>query len=488
MALYNIFLHYHSHRLNHQPPYAFWFSAAGRIYNSGIGPNVQTLILFGAFHPYLVVTGDWWRLISGLFCCTSLVEFVLNVFWLRILIGIEEEKNHSHRRGKSGGMVIGFVFVVCGIMGALGHMIVSNGVHVIFVTGLNCAGIAGCMSAKGVIDMHRRSKSTVPTTYEFQEYDGGNHRAGKASFTICGPLGFVHAAILSEVLCGILLPFTSLASIFAGIMMGVCCGMLLLNHAHEWEDAESQSSSLASDLEEAFNLNMSTPQRLNYDESPPPPPSSSSKGLDTPIMRRSILTSPDDDDEYDVVQSLNESGGKGLKHRNVRSAQKQIRTSANVPHDDFHSKRPTRSGCSEPKLRFIGLMGCLLIFSFALSYIGFALSAPDEQVLSDSLYGCRTVHGLFQYTQDGTDVDDGTSGGEAISGNFQIYEGETVCGELCVPISIYDRVMGSATSAASYLEYGSCSQNGYNCNYSSEVFDAGFTEIEQDLYKGGECV
>lgn len=150
MALYNIFLHYHSHRLNHQPPYAFWFSGAGRIYNSGFGPNVPTLIMFGVFHPFLVTT-EWWRMATGMVCCTSLIEFVLNVFWLRILMGVEEDKRNHGRKGRSG-MVWGFVFVVCGVMGALAHMIVSNGEDEVFVTGLNSAGIVGCMAAKGVMD------------------------------------------------------------------------------------------------------------------------------------------------------------------------------------------------------------------------------------------------------------------------------------------------------------------------------------------------
>ena len=121
MALYNVFLHYQSHRLQVQPPYAFWFSDAGRIYNSGIGPNVPTLILFGAFHPILALK-EWWRMGSGLFCCTSLVEFVLNIWWLRVLGGIEEDRNRSGR----GSWVLGFVYVVSGVFGGLVCIIFSS--------------------------------------------------------------------------------------------------------------------------------------------------------------------------------------------------------------------------------------------------------------------------------------------------------------------------------------------------------------------------
>eukprot|EP00557_Chaetoceros_sp_GSL56_P007955 CAMPEP_0176490822 /NCGR_PEP_ID=MMETSP0200_2-20121128/8085_1 /TAXON_ID=947934 /ORGANISM="Chaetoceros sp., Strain GSL56" /LENGTH=848 /DNA_ID=CAMNT_0017888173 /DNA_START=155 /DNA_END=2701 /DNA_ORIENTATION=- len=511
MALYNIFLHYHSHRLNHQPPYAFWFSASGRIYNSGIGPNVPTLIMFGVFHPVLVMT-EWWRMISGMVCCTSLSEFCFNVFWLRILMGVEEDKSHNggvggagggkrhdHHHHQRNGMALGFVFVMSSVMGALAHMIGSNGSGrdggFIVVTGLNSAGIVGCMTAKGVMDGYWYSKFNKTTTMNSQMsyirgYDG---QTRKRQFTCCGPIGFVHTAIISELLCGIFLPYTSLTSILFGALMGVCCGMLLLNQKQQqWDDSDSQSSSFVSDLEEAFSLNLNTPQRMYYNESPPPPPSSSSKGIDTPIMRRSILTSPEEDDEYDLVQSLNESGGKGLKQRNVKAAQQRKSHESNVGavSDDYTRKHSTGYICSEPRLRFIGLMGCLLMLSCSLAYIGLALSTPSDQVVSDSLYGCRTVHGFFQYAQDATvDVDDGGSGGsEMTSGNFNVYEGETVCGEICIPISIYHRVMNSQNNAISFLEYGSCSQEGYKCNYSSQVFDAGFTEIEQDLYKNGECV
>jgi hypothetical protein len=261
MALYNIFLHYHSHRLNHQPPYAFWFSAAGRIYNSGIGPNVPTLIMFGVFHPFLVIS-EWWRMASGMVCCTSLVEFVLNVFWLRLLMGMEEEKSQNGRnkshpsrgmKGGGGGMVMGFVFGVCGIMGGLAHMIKCNGQEDgYFVTGLNSAGIVGCMAANSVMDGYNSTKTSN------KGYDDGHAR--KRQFSYCGQMGIVHAAIVSELLCGLCLPFTSLTSVVFGGLMGVCCGMLLLNQRQDWDDSDSQSSSLVSDLEEAFNLTMNTPQ------------------------------------------------------------------------------------------------------------------------------------------------------------------------------------------------------------------------------------
>lgn len=122
MALYNIFLHYQSHRLRVSPPYAFWFSKAGRIYNKGIGPNVPTLILFGAFHPILILQ-QWWRMCSALFCCTSLVEFVLNIWWFRVLGGVEEDWD---KRGRGGSLTLGFIYAVSGLVGGLVYIIFSS--------------------------------------------------------------------------------------------------------------------------------------------------------------------------------------------------------------------------------------------------------------------------------------------------------------------------------------------------------------------------
>ena len=77
---------------------------------------------------------------------------------------------------------------------------------------------------------------------------------------------------------------------------GICRGLCIAvpkRYLEEWNDADSHASSIASDLEEAFFPNVNTPQRFGYDDLPPPSPSSSLKGLDTPIMRRSILMSPE---------------------------------------------------------------------------------------------------------------------------------------------------------------------------------------------------
>lgn len=478
MALYNIFLHYQSHRLHVQPPYAFWFSAAGRIYNSGFGPNVPTLILFGAFHPILVWNGQWWRMGSGLFCCTSLVEFVMNVWWLRVLTGMEDEKI---RRGAGGGAwVIGLVYFLSGLFGGLVCIASSSSADIIYPTGLTGAGIAGCMMT---IMIHRHYGNAS----SFKGNEDYAHRQNRSRWSFRN-IELTHVAVLLEVLCGYYLPYTNFHSIIAGAMVGTCCGFFFISSAslynQDWdEEGDSQTSSMASDLEEAFSPRMNTPPRYMYgfDDSPPPPPSSSSKGA-TPVMRRSILTSPDEEDEYDLVHSLNTSGGKGLKQRNVKSAQKAAyRNSLSDDDSDGRNKeykaaRKSGDFCTEPRMRFLGLFSALVLLSLTVLYIGFLFDLPSEQTISDSLYGCKTVHGLYEYTADETD--DGQNQGE--QGEAAASEGDTICGEICIPFSIYDQVMNNAGDMMS--SKGTCSMSSFGCSYSSDAFDVGFFEIERDLY------
>ncbi len=290
-----------------------------------------------------------------------------------------------------------------------------------------------------------------------------------------------NAAFNVEWFCGYFLPYTSFHSIMAGALMGICCGFLSISTTNDdWTDTDSQSSSFASDLEEAFSPTMNTPPRYMYgfDESPPPPPSSSSKGVDTPIMRRSILTSPDEDDEYDRVQSLNKSGGKGLKQRNVNSAQK----ATYFNHDNDVNKRVHEDSekrgeaCTDAKMRFVGMLTGILLITISVLYIGLFFNPPSEQTFNDSLYGCKTVYGIYEYTED---TDDGQRGNNEEDQNAAVAVGDTICGEVCVPFSVYDQVMENAEGITST---GSCSSKSFGCNYSSDAFDIGYFEIERELY------
>lgn len=513
MALYSIFLHYQSHRLNHQPPYAFWFSKAGRIYNSGIGPNVPTLILFGVFHPILTLGIDssywgesdnqygqedynhseWelWRLLTGLFCCTSLLEFIPHIFWLTILGGVEEDRNQRrHDRNGSGSIKgsieIGIVFFLSGVMGALAHIISTTSKgndQFVFVTGLNGAGIVGCMAA-----ILCRDWNTAAIIKGLKGNNGAQTHFQNS--------GYPKACILLELLFGLFLPYTSLVGLIYGGIMGFCCGMFFLSHDdyefyNDYDSYSGTSSSMASEVEDMFHVN--TPPRFPYEDSPPPPPSSSSKGLDTPVMRRSILTSPDDDDEYEVVHCLNESGSKGLKQRNVKSAHKENYHDRDMNmYDSKKAMRQTTSYiCSQARLRFIGMTVGFLMVLFSVLYIGFGASIPKYEVLSDSFYGCKTMHGIYEYTNDASEGDDGinkqSQQNQDVQNGYSPTEGDNICAEICIPIGIYEKVISKKSDETSALSSGNCRRKGFQCQYDSSQFDAGSIEIEQDLFSKKGC-
>mmetsp|Transcript_8103 Transcript_8103/g.12097 ORF Transcript_8103/g.12097 Transcript_8103/m.12097 type:complete len:673 (+) Transcript_8103:218-2236(+) len=527
MALYNTFLHYQAQRLHavtngslygegYTPPY--WFSYAGRIYNPMVGPNAPTLILFGALHPVLALD-EWWRMITALFCCTSVVDLCVTLFLLRVM---QEEEFMM------GSWNLFFCFGICSFMGALSNIMDmswsaaedtaaaaafdANGYEGDYVyaldsasvTGLGGAGIVGVMCAVLTKQFYINRSMDMN-----MDLDGAKGNAGKGSSVNAHVRvrvrslsclswrgwGYPQLAIALQILGGLFLPFKALPSIIGGILMGFACGLFIVGpkmNSHDWNitnyDADSQSSSVASDLEEAFSPRINTPPRFGYDDSPNPPPSSSSKGgLDTPIMRRSILTSPEEDDEFDMMQSLNAPGG--LKQRNNKSKSNfsyEDRSldshSANEHQSYQYGNRATSSYCTEARLRFIGLMCGLLMITFSVLYIGIFLDLPSEQAITDSLYGCHTMHSLYVLQQDeGNEMDDGAMNANMI--------GETICGEVCIPTSIFGQVMSgvSSSNGGATLQSGMCNQEGYGCQYMSNAFDAGFLAIEEELYTQGEC-
>ena len=214
MALYNTFLHYQAHRLHavtngtlygegFTPPYRI--SYPGRIYNRAIGPNAPTLILFGGFHPFLALS-DWWRIVTGMVCSTSVVDLSINLFLLRVA---EEEE----RRIGSWNM-----FVCYGIscfMGALASILdmsmeaTRGNFTGMDVTGLGGAGIAGVMCT---IMVKQRNIN------RFSKAKGNRSNGGfVSSLTRCG---YPHLSVALQIMGALFLPCKSLASIIGGLLMG----------------------------------------------------------------------------------------------------------------------------------------------------------------------------------------------------------------------------------------------------------------------------
>ena len=272
--------------------------------------------------------------------------------------------------------------------------------------------------------------------------DGRRYMYNASKFHPCFDLSFLCSCGLPqfiiglEILNGFCLPYTSLPSILAGALMGISCGLVLFapssqqvmggndedhtggdNHGvhrgtyrvDEWNDNDSNVSSMASDLEEAFNPNIQTPPRNGRFDIPPAPsfsPTPSSKGLDTPIMRRSIIKSPEEeDDEIDTLRSLNTPGFTGgLKQRNTSKNKSNYNTEMHCNDDMYSSKQLGRSrgmhwSIQPLTLQFLGVLLVISILTIPVLFIGYSPEPADGQAVTDSMYGCKRLHGFYQYAQ-----------------------------------------------------------------------------------------
>jgi membrane associated rhomboid family serine protease len=446
MGLYNTLVHYKMHRMGEvSPPY--WITKAGRIYNPNIGPNSNTLVLFGAFHPILGMN-EWWRLVTGSICVTSIFELAVNLFLLRVMADYEE---------RLGSWNFSWIFGWSVLAGALGSIMQMSGFWT--VTGLSSAGIMGFMVAALVYDF----------------ISDVTKRKTDAHLTTRKSWSWPQLGIIMQIIQSFTLQYVSFSSMVASGIMGMFLGMSLKVPDKDWTDLDSNaSSSVMSDLDDAFASEMNTPPRFGFDMSPPPPPSSSSKGgHDTPVMRRSIM-SPDEDEEFDTRRSLNIPGG--LKQRNTRYSGKTNKKNTML-RDGRDEKKPRNDlFCTETRLRFLGILGAMIFITVSMLYIGLIMRVPDEQTINDSIYGCITSHGIYTYEVSGDD-DGNLNKNEEI-----INAGDTICGEICIPHSIYtEAIKGDAGS----LDKGSCQEQSYACHFSSDAFDMGMLEIERDLYTFG---
>jgi membrane associated rhomboid family serine protease len=449
MGLYNMLVHYKMHRLGEvSPPY--WITKAGRIYNPNIGPNSNTLVIFGAFHPILGMN-EWWRLVTGSICVTSIFELAVNLFLLRVMADYEE---------RLGSWNFAWIFGCSVLAGALGSIMQMSGFWT--VTGLSSAGIMGFMVAalvyEAVSDITKRKVDKVHTP--------------KKAWT------WPQLGIIAQIIQSFALQYVSFSSMVASGMMGIFLGMSLQVPETDWTDLDSNaSSSVASEFDDAFASELNTPPRFGFDMSPPPPPSSSSKAChDTPVMRRSIM-SPDEDEEFDTRRSLNAPGG--LKHRNRKYTGKTSHTNNMLNYGSDEEKPRNDSFCTETRMRFLGVFGAMLFITISMLYIGLIMRIPNDQIINDSIYGCITMHGI--YTYEVSEDDDGNLN----KNEANVKAGDTICGEICIPHSIYtDAMKGDAGS----LDKGSCQEQTYACHFSSDAFDMGTLEIERDLYTFGlEC-
>ena len=489
MVMYTVFLYYQRIRLQNDD-YAndaqdvfnsagsSWISPAGWIANPALGPNAPTLHLFGIYNPILVLQNyQIWRIVTASIVNTSFVQYVLHVGLIYWGMGSMEE-------GSWGQWPLLFLYVLsCGSGGIL--CIVSNMEEKVVgedsvedsiaITGLVGAGLMGCFCARIVELTLRRWSYKSRQNYYLHHERGGVDRSP------------VVLAVSLLWMSGYYLPFCSLSALMGGCLMGISCGLYWWAHFvrerySDWDeeeytgsqflnpkdDASTVSQSSLQDLEDAFNAEFHyTPPRM-FDPSGPPP-SSDSKGMDTPLMRRSIITSPEDDEE-DILSQLN--GGTGLKRRKYTST---YASGSKCLSPSSKSTNRKTTGGKAGTLRFIGLSMGVMSILIPLVLMSFVLEVPSEVALSDSVYGCRTMSSLYKFSVG----DDDQSNQE----NYiqDVENGESICGEVCLPLSVVNRVR-SNTNDIDWIAKP-CSFRGYNCLIAEDEFDLNESfEITRELF------
>jgi len=313
-------------------------------------------------------------------------------------------------------------------------------------------------------------------------------------------IGFAHLGVILELANGTFLPFTSFGSILGGAIMGLSCGMFLfapircdVDHGGgyvngDYDEITSVSTAPFSDLESAFSdpaVVIHTPpnngqgcNRKRYgaygDNLPPPPPSSSSKGADTPIMRRSILTSPEEEEDYDY-----DFGG-------VTGNQPPRMLNASYFHRDASSPISTPSKRSRDEGRAGAVVGVLQIAGVCLGlatlvlpalWVGVILEPPSSLATSDGYYGCKTMSGMMYEYADG-----GDNGGDNDDA-YVMSENNAACGEVCIPVGSIQKFL---------QEYGdsdmdgniSCVDRGYGCSVTNDSLGVdGNFEVVREVYR-----
>ena len=483
LILYAVFLHYQQMRLQERnyddessnismvsssSAYSGgWFSPLGQIYNPAIGPNAPTLHLFGIYNPILVIENhQYWRILSASVVNSSLVQYGLHMGIL-VALGIPIEASwgasSSRRMGIIYSLSCGAGAILCIVSNmkeeVAGEEYSSKKDESIAITGLVGAGLMGILCAK-ILEMTLRQCCSGHSKRQVYVDPWDRARLVLAVFVLWVSSHY--------------LPFSSLGSLVGGGLMGSSCGLYwwahvvrnhseleeeeyttnhFLNPTNDDDDASTLSQSSLQDLEDAFNTEYHTtpPRQRRHFDTPGPPPSSDSKGMDTPLMRRSIIRSPEDDDEEDILSHLN--GGTGLKRRKNTNAFAPSSNYVTSPKYDIKVKRNV--GGKSGTIQFIGLSMGLMTVSIPLFLMSFVLEVPSEVALSDSMHGCKTMSTLYQL-----------SFGDDDQSNQQYYmenvnNGDTLCGEVCFPISMVHHIL-SKTNDVTWIA-SPCSSRQYNC-------------------------
>ena len=478
MAFYDIYALVYGWETGFGRSTSRWLSGDGLLANPLIGPPASTLTTYGALSGVrLLLNSEIWRVVASLSLSTSLLQLFLHLEMLKFgelsgfIPGME-------RRWSSKATAA--LYLICATCGAVAVVAFD---HPADVTGLVPAGLCGLLAA-GL------AESWLSSIREYRsdrlgaafDYSGGKQKGhppksyGSGVTKILLRPGRTHVYLALEWLVTRFSQSSGWA-MGGGFLAGLGCG--LFNFAHLLDDgANGSSRGGGGDIAPSghgYGPGQTTPSRRAMPTFGTPTYSPVPQGADTPPMRRSMLGSP---------ELRNAAGRNGqFFSPDIGDASSPYPT----PGRSFYGASPSadEGSVGGGELRYGGTsltraVGFFLALSVALipgAMVAFGSGSVDENLLTESMYGCRSVRNLFEaemasgYLGDyssaigngdggGGGGGDGDGDGSAAAWNS---EDVWVCSQTCVPIPLERRARTPSSRGGMGMRTGRCSEVGYRC-------------------------
>ena len=416
-----------------------WLSSGGFVANPLIGPPASTLTYFGALSGIrLLLSSEIWRVLTSLALSTSIIQLALHLIVLRFgtfkgyIAGLE-------RRWSSKATLA--LYLICSFCGSVCSVAMDYPAN---LTGLVSAGLCGLLSAslaEGWLSSVREMRSDRLG----YSHDGSSESYGRDARSSLAKIllrpGKAHYYIVLELVTSVF-AHSSLWAVTGGLLSGLGCGLFHFSYLLDNRDLRPKS--------QAYGPSFSTPSKKRHMFGTPPHSPSPSE---TPPMRRSMMATPEQDEN-----------GFGDASSPYRSPSRNNSHFVSTPSNE--EMPPTKSGVGTTRL--VGFLLALLVGIIpgalvATGAVGEAWGGTlDDNLLLESSYGCRSMRRLFEASVMSEseyagveDVDEANEPNES--------EDLWVCSQSCVPLTLVARAGRSMNRNGLSMKSGRCKAQGYIC-------------------------
>jgi len=370
-----------------------------------------------------------------------------------------------------GSSTMGFTYLLCSWTGGIMSLLFSCNRNpnmpkvVLRSTTLTCAGLTG-IAVVGVIE--RVFSQTREKVFNRLHSATGKKRSGFLIIFTVDRWGFPHFGVVLGLMNAVFTSFASFESLFGGVIMGLCCGVLLFadmlkcldddddDEEDTWSTEDDASFAGLSDVDMDRSFAEAHTGAWNDVDRIVSKPISDSKTAANHVGKHSIHAIDGDDLRLRVSYKTSESA---IVLGDVSSPIKSPKVMKG------HLKAMNTLGTAgylQVSALVLGLC-CLLMPPL---FIGMVLWPPSYQSMKDSIHGCVSMHSFYDFSV----VDD-----------QQIDSRHPVCGEVCSPFGLYRRIPLIAPELV--LDIGSCSDQGFSCHIMSDFMAISDKyDLSRDVY------